>query len=236
MNFGPFSLTWITLTRLAILLLTVLLSWVTYRSHLILKEFAPDFNLLLSPPELIARVLLVGICLLLAWASGLPAAQLGLVVNRPFQTMGLGLGIGLATVLVINLVTNWSIKHFGRDIYSPLVIQNILPSGAVEWGLTALALLPAVVMEELLFRTLWIGGFSEVMPLALLILGTSVLFGLMHQPQGKLGVIVAGAINVLFSILFVWSGQLLLPLTTHYIVNLLQLVLAHRQRDWLWNY
>jgi membrane protease YdiL (CAAX protease family) len=91
-------------------------------------------------------------------------------------------------------------------------------------------------MEELLFRTLWIGGFGAVVPIPLLIIGTSILFGLMHLPQGQLGILVAGGINILFSILFIWSGQLLLPLTTHYTVNLLQLVIAYQQRNWLENY
>lgn len=226
----------LNLTRLAILILTVLLGWGTYRTHLLLKKFQPDFNLLLSPPEIILRVLLVSLCLLLARLSGLPAAQLGLVAGSPFRTIGLGLGIGIIMVVIINWLAIWSIKRFGRQIYSPLVIYNILPRRPLEWLLTPLAFLPAVAMEELLFRTLWLGGFRAVMPLPLLIVGTSILFGFMHQPQGQLAVVIAGSINILFSILFIWSGELLLPLTAHYSVNLLQLVLAYQQGDQLENY
>lgn len=227
---------WITLTRLGILLLTALLSWITYRSHLLLKEFQPDFNLLLSPPELAGRLVLIGICLFLAWMSGLPAAQLGLIVDSPWQTLGLGVLIGLVTLIFVNLVTTSSINRFGRHIYSPLVVKNILPRRPVEWGLTVVALLPAVLMEELLFRTLWLGVFGDVINLFWLIIGTSILFGLMHKPQGQLGTMLAGGINVLFCVLFVWSGQLLLPLSAHYTLNLVQLVVAHRQRDWLESY
>jgi membrane protease YdiL (CAAX protease family) len=91
-------------------------------------------------------------------------------------------------------------------------------------------------MEELLFRSLWLGSFNQMMPWWLLTIGTSIIFGLMHQPQGQLGMILAGGINIFFCILFVWSGQLLLPLTAHYIANLFQLIVAYHQRDWLENY
>ncbi len=227
---------WLNLARLAILLFTGFIAWMTYRSHLLLKEFQPDFNLLLSWPESIARVVLVGLCLCLAWLSGLPAANLGLTVSVPWQSLGLGLGVGIATQLSVNLVTLQLIKHFGRDIYSPWLIRNILPRRRSEWLLVALAFLPPVAMEELLFRSLWIGGFQAIIPLPWLIIGTSIIFGLMHQPQGKLGMVVAGTINILFSILFVWSGELLVTLIAHYSVNMLQVIVAHYQRDWLENY
>lgn len=230
------SVVWAGISQAGIILLTAFLGWVTYRSHLILKSYRLDFNLLLSPPEQAVRLLLVGICLFLAWLSGLPAAQFGFIIKTPWQTLGLGVGAGLATLLLVNLLTGWAINRFGRDIYSPLIIKNILPRRPVEWPLTAVALAPAVVMEELLFRSLWLGAFGDVVSRPLLILGTSVLFGLMHLPQGWLGVILAGAINILLSLLFVWSGQLLTPLAAHYLVNLLQLVVAHRRREWLENY
>lgn len=227
---------WLNLTRLAVILLTAFLAWITYRSHLILKEFQPPFNLLLSLPEFIARLVLVGLCLSLAWLSGLPAAQLGLVSSNPLQSLGLGLTIGLIIQLVVSGLTWGAIHYFGRHIYSPLVVRNILPRRPIEWVLVSLAFIPAVAMEELLFRTLWLGVFSPVIPLPLLILGTSILFGFMHQPQGQLGVIIAAGINILFCLLFVWSGELLIPLIAHYIINLLQVVAAYYQREWLENY
>lgn len=227
---------WLNFTRVVVILLTLLLAWVTYRSHLLLKEFQPPFNLLLSPAELAARLLLVGLCLGLAWLSGLPAEQLGLTSAQPFQTIGLGLALGLFSMVAINGLMHWAIHRFGRNIYSPLVIRNILPRRPLEWLWIALAFVPAVAMEELLFRTLWLGLFQGLVPLLVLVLGTSLLFGLMHQPQGVLGMLVAGGLNILLSLLFIGSGELLLPLTSHYTINVLQVVAASRQREWLENY
>jgi len=227
---------WLNLVRLVIAVLTLLLAWLTYRSHILLQEFQPTFNLLLSPFEFAGRLVLIGICLLLAWLSGLPAAPLGLVSTHPLRTIGWGLVIGMVAQVVINGLTLWAIKRFGRQIYSPLVIRNILPHRRSEWVLIAVAMLAAVTMEELLFRTLWLGVFSSLAPSTILVIATSVIFGFMHQPQGLLGVLVAGAINILFSVLFIQSGELLLPLTAHYVINLLQLIVASRQREWLENY
>lgn len=236
MNSIAMTWTWLTFTRLAVIFLTVFLAWITYRSHLLLKQFQPDFNLLLSPVESAARLVLVGVCLGLAWLSGLPPAQLGLAAANPVQAILLGLVTGLVVQVVVNLITTWSIRYFGRGIYSPQVLANVLPRRPVEWIVVPVAFIPAVAMEELLFRSLWLGLFEPVIPLALLIIATSVVFGFMHLPQGKLGAIIAGGINAVFSVVFVWSGSLLVPLVAHYTVNVLQLVVAHYQREWLENY
>lgn len=227
---------WLALARLATILFTGLIAWITYRSYLLLKNLQPDFNLLLSLPELIARIFMVIICLFLAWLSGLSAGELGLTVKNIWWSVPVGLAIGLVTQLSVYLVTWQLIKYFGRHIYSPWLIRNILPRHAKEWLPVALAFIPPVLMEELLFRTLLIGLFRPIIPLALLIIVTSILFGLMHQPQGQLGVIGAGAINVFFCLIFIWSGELLVTFVAHYTVNMLQVVVAHFQQELLENY
>jgi membrane protease YdiL (CAAX protease family) len=227
---------WLTFTRVAIILLTLILAVVTYQSNQLLKRFRPDFNLLLSGPENLIRIGLVGICLLLAWTSGLSREQLGLVVVNPWRQIGLGLVIGLFMQMGLNGVMILGIKKFGRCVYSPVVISNILPRRPIEWILVPLAFIPAVLMEELLFRPLWIGVFSPIMWLPVLVVGTSFVFGVMHLPQGILGAILAGGANILLSLSFVLTGSFLTPLLAHYTMNLLQIVLAHFQRDWLEKY
>ncbi len=224
---------WLNFTRLIVLLFTAFIAWMTYRSHLLLKEFQPDFNVLLSWPETVMRLFLVIFCLFLAWLSGLPSAQLGFMVKYLWRSIALGIGIGVTIQVIINIITWQVLKIFGRDIYSPWLILNILPRQKSEWLWVALAFIPPIVMEELLFRTLWVGLFQNIIPITLLIMGTSMLFGFMHQPQGKLGMVGAGTINILFCLLFIWSGEVLITLIAHYTVNMLQLITTHFQRDWL---
>jgi membrane protease YdiL (CAAX protease family) len=227
---------WITITRILIIILTAGLGWTTYQSHLLLKEYRPEINLLLSMPEQLGRLTLIGVCSLLAWASGLPAVRLGLHAHNLPAYIGGGVLIGAGIIGLIHLITLWAINRFGRDIYSPWVVNNVLPQRPAEWLLTIPAMLIAVAMEELLFRSLWLGVFANAIPLTLLIIITSLIFGAMHSPQGLLGMLIASSINILLSLLFVWSAGLLLPLTAHYTVNILQLIVAHYRRDWLENY
>lgn len=227
---------WLNLARLLTILFTAFIGYTTYQTHLLLKRIELDFNVLLSIPETVVRLVLVGICLLLAWLSGQPAEVLGFTPLNGWQSVALAAGIGIIIQLVVNGVTALAIQTFGRQIYSPRLILNILPKRPGEWLPVALAFIPPVLMEELLFRSLWLGLFEDVVPLTLLIAVTSVVFGLMHQPQGKLGMIVAGGINVVFCLLFVWIGQLLVTVVAHYTVNLLQIVFGAYQRDWLLAY
>jgi membrane protease YdiL (CAAX protease family) len=106
-----------------------------------------------------------------------------------------------------------------------------LPRSRDEWAPVLLALFPAVLIEELLFRSLLIGGLAVVLPVSWLMLSTALLFGWMHSPQGQLGVAMTTVVSLLLAGLFLWRGSLLPPLTAHYMVNLLQLIIAYRQRD-----
>ena len=227
---------WLNVARLAVVIFTGIIAWMTYRSHLLLQELQPDTNLLLSLPETIARIVMVGICLFLAWLSGLPAEALGLTVANIWYSINLGLGLGLVTQITVYLITVHFINRFGRGLYSPWLIRNILPRRQREWPLLALAFVPPIAMEELLFRTLLIGLFWTIVPVWLLIIVTSIIFGLMHQPQGQLGMVLAGLINIFFCLIFIWTGELLVTYIAHYTVNMLQVVVAYFQRDWLEQY
>ncbi len=223
-------------TLLGILVLTSGLAWATYRSNQILKNYKPDFNLLLSIPELITRLILVSICLLLAWSSGLSQEQLGFVSPNLLWSTGIAIGLGILLQAIINPLMQAIINRFGAHLYSPIVVQSILPRRSIEWIPVSLALIPAVAMEEILFRTLWLGVLGTVLPIPILIVVSSIIFGFMHQPQGTLGMILTGTINIIFCLLFIWRGELLIPLVTHYIINMLQLVVAYRNQDQLTQY
>lgn len=228
---GVLSDLWLNLAQLLTILFTAFIGYTTYHTHLLLKKIELDFNVLLSMPETAARLVLVGLCLLLAWLSGQSAAALGMAPGGGWQLVALAAGAGVIIQLAVNGVTVLAIAFFGPQIYSPRLILNILPKHPGEWLPVALAFIPPVLMEELLFRSLWLGLFAAVIPPALLIVSTSVIFGLMHQPQGKLGMAVAGGINIIFCLLFFWTGQLLVTIVAHYTVNLLQVILGYHQRE-----
>ena len=90
---------------------------------------------------------------------------------------------------------------------------------------------PVVLVEELLFRSLLIGGFALLLPLPLLLIGWSVLFGLLHAPQGLWGMLGAGLGGLLLGILFVVQGSILLPIVAHYVTNCVQVIQAMRLQE-----
>jgi membrane protease YdiL (CAAX protease family) len=213
------------------LILMAFIAWATYRSAQMLHQVAIDFNLLLLPAENLLRVSFIVICLILGQVSGLPREQFGWISYAPLKDVAIGVGVGIAVQVILNALTNWAIRRFGPEIYSPRVILSILPHSRDEWVPVLLALFPAVLVEELLFRSLLLGGLGLFLPVSLLVVGTGLLFGWMHSPQGRLGMVTTAAISLLLAGLFLWRGSLLPPLTAHYLVNLLQLLAAHRHRD-----
>lgn len=216
--------------------LTVALAWATYQSGRLLRAVPVRENLLLAPVENIVKVGLILICVLLGALSGASFAQLGWTFDNIWRDLGLGIALGMATQVLANAVTMVAIKVWGKEIYSPVVMLNIMPRTRPEWILVPAAMGVAVLLEEVLFRSLLIGGLSASVPVPILVLGFAAIFGLMHSPQGNLGVIMTGLMGLWLSILFVWSGSIILPLTAHYVINLLQLFKAQDKRAWLDSY
>lgn len=213
------------------LILTIFIAWATYRSAQMLQRVEVDLNLLLLPAENLLRIGLVVVCLILGWVSGLPRGQFGWISHSPLTDTVIGLGAGVIIQVPLNALTNWAINRFGPHIYSSRVILSILPRSQEEWTPVLLALFPAVLVEELLFRSLLLGGLSIFLPAPILVVATALLFGWMHSPQGRLGIIMTIVVSLLLAGLFLWRQSLLLPLIAHYELNLLQLVVAHRHRD-----
>jgi len=216
--------------------LLVFLSWITYLSARLLKVAPPPYNILLSPAENMARVLVLLVCVLIGIGSGAPPAALGWRPQAPWFDVGIGLLIGLGIQTILNAGTTWAIHRFGKGIYDPVVIRNIVPRRPGEWPAIMLALIPAVLLEEVLFRSLLVGGLSFYLPAFLLALVVSLVFGIMHVPQGILGVIATSIIGMVLSLLFIWRSSIVITVAAHYAINLLQLKEAERQRAWLDSY
>ncbi len=226
----------LTVFAAATLALIVAIAYITYRSAQLLKEIEIPFNLMLSPVENGFRLLLILLCVALGRLSGLPPGRLGWSVESPAIDIVIGLVLGTVVQLALHPVTRWAVVRFGKWVYSPLVILNILPETRRQWVLVPLALVPAALVEELLFRSLLLGGLSVLWPAIALAISGSLLFGIMHAPQGPLGIIATGVVGFVLSLLFLWRWTLLSVFVMHYTINLLQLLRASREREWLQRY
>lgn len=209
------------------------IAYLTYRSAQLLKEFEVPFNLMLSPAENAFRLVLIAVCLALGWLSGLPPAQFGWTLQNAAGDVFIGIALGIAIQAILHPLTRWAVDRFGKDVYSPIVVLNILPQAPREWVLVPLALAPAALVEELLFHSLLLGGLSVLWPALSLAIVSSVLFGVMHTPQGPLGIFVTGAVGFMLSLVFLQRWSLLAVFAAHYTINVLQLLRATREREWL---
>lgn len=211
--------------------LVAFLSYGTYATARLLRTWQPDRNLLLLPAENLLRLVLIALCIILGYLSGVPPAQLGWVFPAIGQQVLWGLVWGSGLALFFYSSTQWLVRITGQRFYSSVVIQAITPRSRRELFLVLLVMVPVVLVEELLFRSLLIGGFAVLMPLPVLMIGWSVLFGLLHAPQGVWGMLGAGLGGLLLSILFVGQGSILLPLVAHYVTNCLQVIQAMRLQE-----
>ena len=212
------------------------LSWSTYQSGKILQENPPDTNLLLSTPENVARFVLIGLCLGLGLASDLDLTRLGWTLadplTLPLQRRRPGRGRADPAQLA-HAPGGEPARAPSKDIYSPVVVRLILPKTRREAVLVALAFLPAVFMEEMLFRSLLVGGFSVLFNPWILGMVWAMVFGTMHLPQGSLGMIATSFIGFILAGAFIVSGGLLVPVAAHYVINILQVWDADRHKEWL---
>lgn len=214
---------------------TAFLGYNTYRTALILRVKPPDENLLLMSTETIARLGMIAACVGLGMLSGLEPEQLGWTLEDWQSNLFWGVLWGSVLAVVFYFSTRWIISRSGNRYYSPTMLEALIPQDRREFLLIMLAMISVVILEELLFRSLLLGGFLPILPAALLVVVIGAAFGLMHAPQGSWGMVGAGLAGILMGGMFLWSGSIVMPLAAHYITNMAQILLVmrlHRSRDY----
>ena len=223
------------------LTLLALLAFLTYQSAIILRRFVPQDNILLNPAENGFKLFFAALCGGLVWLSNLPPRAFGLAYDVPtlVRDILIGLLVGAVAQLLVNIGSEAAVKAFGDNIYNDLVMRNITPredATALTWLAVSGAMIIAVLVEELLFRGLLLGGFGWLLGggawYIILTVALSILFGSLHLPQGRLGVYGAGLLSVFLSALFLLTGGLIAPIVAHFVINILQVIKAHRERIW----
>ena len=156
------------------------------------------------------------------WLTAVPLSAVGLV-GVPDLLGAILLGVG---IYIINEGLGLAVKSV--DGVAPERYREFLaPEGWREWAILLGLVLPILAFsEELLFRGALIGGVTVatgISPWALAIVSSAV-FGLAHTAQGPLGVVVTGILGILLAAVFVVTGDLLLVVIAHYLVNAMEFV------------
>jgi membrane protease YdiL (CAAX protease family) len=208
------------------LMLTLFTAYGAYRTSALLKRWRPDRNLLLLPGENAVRWSMIVACVGLGLLSGLPLSQLGWTGVHLTRDLLLGIVLGSGLALIFYVTTRWFVTQTGVRFYSDQIVAYVVPANQRDYWLVALAMVGVALLEELLFRSLLLGGFEPILPRWLLLLGAALLFGAMHSPQGLWGMGGAGLAGLLLGLLFFWAGSLVLPLVAHYVTNMVQITLV----------
>lgn len=215
---------WIFLGGLLVLWVGIAIS--TVRTGQLLRYWMPPFNPLLSLPENALRLALITVCVALGALWGPGAAALGWQTTHVLPEAGLGAGVGLLLAGAMAGAGRVVVQRWGPVVYDNKLLRAILPYQRREWPGVLLALLPAAALEELLFRSLPLGGLGWLIPGHWLLWPLALGFGLLHWPQGGWGVAGATLAAIAFSLLFLATGNIWAPLTAHYVMNVVQVALA----------
>jgi uncharacterized protein len=211
-----------------LLLLMALVAVGTVRTGRLLRNWTPSFNPLLSLPENALRLGLIGVCIVLGYVFGPGPAALGWQTTHIGRDLVIGVIFGIAMAGFFALAGQAAVRRWGPEVYDDRVLRSILPLSRRERPGVALALLPAAVLEELLFRSLPLGGLGWFVAPHWLMWPLAVFFGLLHWPQGGWGVAGTTLAAILLSLLFLATGSIWPPLVAHYVMNVLQVAVAVR--------
>lgn len=144
------------------------------------------------------------------------------------QEMGLGsqplARIVLAGVLGAILIggLQWlNLRRIGRmEGEAPELLRKLanrlLPVSLVEYMPYSALAITAGVCEEFIYRGFGIAAFSKAgLPLWLVVILSSILFGLAHAYQGRGGIVSTGIFGVLLGIGRLWFGSLVPVMMWH---------------------
>jgi membrane protease YdiL (CAAX protease family) len=210
------------------LLLAGFVAYATVRSARLLQHWPADVNPLLLPSENLLRLLLIAVCAGLGRLSGLPPSRLGWRFDHALAYTLWGIVAGLILAALYVVLTRRLVAATGARYYRTTMLRLIVPRTRRQLVAVLLVMVSVVLVEEMLFRSLLIGGLAPVAPVPWLVLASGLIFGALHSPQGRWGMLATALAGIGLGWALVETGSLILPLVAHYVTNSAQIVLAYR--------
>jgi len=157
-----------------------------------------------------------------AWAHGFTATQLGLAIPERLRLLLITVS---GAVLIVTL--QWlNLRRMGRSA-SPLrrplqaMAERILPQSTTELIPFFALSVTAGLCEEFLYRGFAMATLSRAgLPVGVVILFSSVIFGLAHLYQGRAGLVSTTVLGILFGTSRAAFGSLVPAIVWHMGVDL----------------
>lgn len=172
--------------------------------------------------------LVVVVILIAAWYFAIPTTAFGITAD-PMGAGLVGVGVGLAfgVVLWIGNELSTTIADVVGAAYDETVREMLAPDTPAGWAVLLGVVLPLIALsEELLFRAALIGVPAAGYGLNpwLLAIVSSAAFALGHGAQGRVGVVVTGALGFVLAGGYILTGSLLVVVIAHYVINAMEFV------------
>jgi uncharacterized protein len=170
-----------------------------------------------------------------------------LMANRSFKELGfinpfekireipelvIGILFGVLLGITINFIVITNVKPIKEKIYKQLeAIEFLLPENFKERMLFVLVALTAGFCEEFMFRGFMFLYLKELpfdIPLLMIAIITSMIFGIAHLYQGWKNVIVTGLIGFALARFYMYFGTIWIPIIVHIIIDLRLAILPNK--------
>jgi len=158
------------------------------------------------------------------WMARVPFSTLGI---RGFTPRNLALGVGLGVALAGANAGLSKVVDAADISYSERLREILTPGTLPGWVVLLAGVLPLVALaEELLFRGALVAALAAGFPVSpwLLALAASLVFGVAHGAQGKVGIAAAAGLGFALAGALILTGSLLVPAVAHYLVNAAEFV------------
>jgi len=175
-------------------------------------------------------ILVLGVA---AWYFGIPGDALGITGEANAGLPAVVIGLGFGVVLWVGNELSTSLADAVGAAYDERVRELLAPDSPRGWAVLFAGVLPLIAVgEELLFRGALIGvpEMAYGVNVWALAVVSSLAFALGHGAQGRVGVVVTGALGFVLAAGYVATGSLLVVVVAHYVINALEF-LVHELLD-----
>lgn len=209
---------------LIFLVLAVILPWrgrMRMKKLLAMPHVSAEERLVLYASTIAFQWLAVAVVAWRAWAHGFTPAQLGLTFHDRSR-LALAAVVGAATISTLQWLNLRRVGKLAVEARGPLqaLAERILPQSALEL-LPYLALaITAGLCEEFLYRGFAMAALTQAGLRAwLVVLFSSVLFGLAHSYQGRGGIVMTFLIGLILGSSRLTYGSLVPAIFWHSAVD-----------------
>ena len=150
---------------------------------------------------------------------------IGWTPRRWLKDIILGIVLYVPFLFVVSLVEQL-LDFLGLSTPATPLPSGLSAAGAGEYVLGVVLVLVVAVTEETIFRGYLNLRFNNVMGnLRAAVLLSSIIFAIGHGYEGTIGVITVGVMGAIFSIVYIWRGSLVTPITLHFLQDFIGIVL-----------